>query len=38
MLGRNSQKFIDASIMTAEIETNGYKGGDSKEGGFAEVL
>ena len=38
MLGRNSQKFIDASIMTAEIETNGYKGGDSQEGGFAEVL
>ena len=38
MLGRNSQKFIDASIMMAEIETNGYKGGDSKEGGFVEVL
>lgn len=36
MLGRNSQEFIDASIMKAEIETNGYKGGNSKKGGFVE--
>lgn len=31
MLGRNSQEFIDASIMKAEIETTGYKGGGSKK-------
>ena len=36
MLGKNSQKFISASIIEAEIETNGYKGGDSKKGGFVE--
>lgn len=38
MLGRNSQKFIDASIMKAEIETTGYKGGGSKKGGYIEVV
>lgn len=37
MLGRNSKKFIDISIMAAEIEANGYKGGDFKKGGFVEV-
>ena len=37
MLGRNSKKFIDISIMADEIEANGYKGGDSKKGGFVEV-
>ena len=38
MLGRNSQEFIDASIMKAEIETTGYKGGGSKKGGYIEVV
>lgn len=38
MLGRNSQKFTDASIMEAEIETTGYCGGDAKKGGFIEVM
>lgn len=38
MLGRNSQEFIDASIMKAEIETTGYKGGGSKKGGYVEVI
>ena len=38
MLGRNSQEFIDASIMKAEIETTGYKGGGSKKGGYIEVI
>lgn len=37
MLGRNSQKFTDASIMEAEIETTGYCGGDAKKGGFIEI-
>lgn len=37
MLGRNSQKFTDASIMEAEIETTGYCGGDDKKGGFIEI-
>lgn len=38
MLGRNSQEFINASIMKAEIETTGYKGGGSKKGGYIEVV
>jgi len=38
MLGRNSQDFINASIMKAEIETTGYKGGGSKKGGYIEVM
>lgn len=38
MLGRNSQEFIDASIMKAEIETTGYKGGGSKKVGYIEVV
>lgn len=38
MIGRNSQEFIDASIMKAEIETTGYKSGGSKKGGYIEVV
>lgn len=38
MLGKNSQMFFDASIIETEIEANGYKGGDSKKGGFVKLL
>lgn len=38
MLGRNSQDFIDISIMKAEIETRGYKGGGTRKGGYVEVI
>lgn len=37
MLGRNSDIFQDVSIMRAEIQTNGYKGGNASHGGYVSV-